>query len=211
MNTAKPFPTLLSPLKLGTHAVRNRTLMGSMHTGLELIDAASSASPPSTAAPPPWCRPDRQRRLAVDEAAMLNDHGPQLMTTEQADALRPIPQAVHAAGGKIILQVPARRPLRQDSTAGRCLEHPLAHQPAQAAPAGDGGSLADGRRLRALRRLIARRLRRRRGDGIGGLFHQPVPLAALQRPDDEFGGAWSAACAWRSRSSAHPRTIGPRR
>ncbi|MGK2897357.1 MAG: FAD-dependent oxidoreductase [Burkholderiaceae bacterium] len=106
MNTANPFPTLLSPLKLGTHTVRNRTLMGSMHTGLELMDRGVERIAAFYG--------ERARGgaglivsggFAMNEAAMLDDHGPQLMTTEQADALRPIPQAVHAAGGKIILQV----------------------------------------------------------------------------------------------------------
>ncbi|MCB1589700.1 MAG: NADPH-dependent 2,4-dienoyl-CoA reductase, partial [Xanthomonadales bacterium] len=35
MTTASPFPTLLSPLPLGWTTLRNRVLMGSMHTGLE--------------------------------------------------------------------------------------------------------------------------------------------------------------------------------
>ena len=33
MNT--PFPHLLSPLRVGTTSLKNRILMGSMHTGLE--------------------------------------------------------------------------------------------------------------------------------------------------------------------------------
>ena len=32
------FPTLLSVLKVGAHTLRNRTLMGSMHTRLESLD-----------------------------------------------------------------------------------------------------------------------------------------------------------------------------
>jgi 2,4-dienoyl-CoA reductase (NADPH2) len=37
--------------------------------------------------------------------ALLDETGPRLMTTGQADELKPIPRAVHAEGGKIILQV----------------------------------------------------------------------------------------------------------
>ena len=33
--TASPYPHLLAPLDLGFTILRNRTLMGSMHTGLE--------------------------------------------------------------------------------------------------------------------------------------------------------------------------------
>ncbi|MGE2212997.1 hypothetical protein [Pseudomonas aeruginosa] len=35
MTAAVPYPHLLAPLDLGFTTLRNRTLMGSMHTGLE--------------------------------------------------------------------------------------------------------------------------------------------------------------------------------
>ena len=38
MTAPSAFTTLLSPLRLGTHTVRNRTLMGSMHTGLDGLE-----------------------------------------------------------------------------------------------------------------------------------------------------------------------------
>jgi len=38
MDSPPVFPTLLSPIVLGAHTVRNRTLMGSMHTGLDGLD-----------------------------------------------------------------------------------------------------------------------------------------------------------------------------
>ena len=100
------FPTLLSPLKVGAHLLRNRTLMGSMHTRLESLD-----------------RPIDRLSLFYAERARggaalivtggyapchngrLDETGPMLITPEQADALKPIPRAVHAEGGKIILQV----------------------------------------------------------------------------------------------------------
>ncbi|WP_418319924.1 FAD-dependent oxidoreductase [Piscinibacter sakaiensis] len=100
------FPTLLSPLRLGAHTLRNRTLMGSMHTGLETADRAVERMAAFYA--------ERARGgaglmvtggYAMNEVARLDDDGPDLFTTAHADALRPIPQAVHAAGGKIILQV----------------------------------------------------------------------------------------------------------
>lgn len=103
---AVPFSRLLSPLKVGAHVLRNRALMGSMHTRLESLD-----------------RPIERLSLFYAERArggvglivtggyapcqdgLLDETGPLLVTPEQADALKPIPQAVHAEGGKIILQI----------------------------------------------------------------------------------------------------------
>ncbi len=100
------FPTLLSALKVGAHTLRNRTLMGSMHTRLETLD----------------CGVERLALFYAERArggvglivtggyapckdGLLDETGPLLVTKEQADALKPIPQAVHAEGGKIILQI----------------------------------------------------------------------------------------------------------
>jgi 2,4-dienoyl-CoA reductase (NADPH2) len=106
MTAPSAFTTLLSPLRLGAHTVRNRTLMGSMHTGLDGLERGVERLAAFYA--------ERARGgaglivtggYAMNLEAMLDDHGPQLMTPEQAQALRPIPQAVHAEGGKILLQV----------------------------------------------------------------------------------------------------------
>jgi 2,4-dienoyl-CoA reductase (NADPH2) len=106
MTAPSTFTTLLSPLRLGAHTVRNRTLMGSMHTGLDGLEHGVERLAAFYA--------ERARGgaalivtggYAMNLEAMLDDHGPQLMTPEQAQALRPIPQAVHAEGGKILLQV----------------------------------------------------------------------------------------------------------
>ncbi len=100
------FPTLLSALKVGAHTLGNRALMGSMHTRLESLD-----------------RPVERLALFYAERArggaglivtggyapnpdgLLDETGPLLVTAEQADALQPIPRAVRAEGGKIILQI----------------------------------------------------------------------------------------------------------
>ncbi len=106
MTAPSAFTTLLSPLRLGTHTVRNRTLMGSMHTGLDGLERGVERLAAFYA--------ERARGgaglivtggYAMNLEALLDDHGPQLMTAEEAQALRPIPQAVHAEGGKILLQV----------------------------------------------------------------------------------------------------------
>lgn len=46
------YPHLLSPLDLGFTTLPNRVIMGSMHTGLEEHQGASSGSPPSTPSGP---------------------------------------------------------------------------------------------------------------------------------------------------------------
>ena len=106
MDAPPAFPNLLSPIVLGAHTLRNRTLMGSMHTGLEGMDRGVERLAAFYA--------ERARGgaglivtggFAMNLEALLDDHGPQLITPEQATALRPIPQAVHAEGGKILLQV----------------------------------------------------------------------------------------------------------
>ncbi|MBI5257691.1 MAG: FAD-dependent oxidoreductase [Burkholderiales bacterium] len=100
------FPHLFAPLRAGRHTLRNRTLMGSMHTGLEHLDGSTARLAAFYA--------ERARGgagliatggYAMNSEARLDEHGPMLATPEQADALRPIADAVHAEGGKIVLQV----------------------------------------------------------------------------------------------------------
>jgi 2,4-dienoyl-CoA reductase (NADPH2) len=100
------YPNLFRPLELPGHTLPNRILMGSMHTGLE-------------------ARPDGMARLAAfyaeraqggvaliatggfspNDAGELSPHRAQMSTREDAQRHRVIPQAVHDAGGRIVLQV----------------------------------------------------------------------------------------------------------
>ena len=100
------YPNLFRPLKLSGHTLPNRILMGSMHTGLE-------------------ARPDGMPRLAAfyaerarggaaliatggfspNETGNLGPHPTQMSTKEDAQRHRVIPQAVHDAGGRILLQL----------------------------------------------------------------------------------------------------------
>jgi 2,4-dienoyl-CoA reductase (NADPH2) len=103
---SQPYPHLFTPIDLGNCTLPNRIIMGSMHTGLE-------------------ARPDGMARLAAfyreraaAGAAMIvtggfspNEAGsliaePVLMASA-ADAVRHkgIPQAVHEAGSRIVLQI----------------------------------------------------------------------------------------------------------
>jgi 2,4-dienoyl-CoA reductase (NADPH2) len=101
------YPNLFRPLDLpGGVRLPNRILMGSMHTGLE-------------------ARPDGMPRLAAfyaerarggaalivtggfspNDAGELSPHRAQMSTKEDAARHKVIPQAVHEAGGRIVLQV----------------------------------------------------------------------------------------------------------
>ena len=100
------YPLLSQPLDLGFVVLRNRILMGSMHTGLE-------------------GRPDGMERLAAfyaerarggaalivtggfspNDAGNLGPHRAQFSTGEDAARHRVIPKAVHEAGGRIVLQL----------------------------------------------------------------------------------------------------------
>src|SRR5919106_1134829 len=100
------YPNLFQPLDLGFVTLPNRILMGSMHTGLET-------------------RPDGMQRLAAfyaerarggaalivtggfspNDAGNLGTHRAEVSTMDDARRHRVIPQAVHEAGGRIVLQV----------------------------------------------------------------------------------------------------------
>ena len=100
------YPTLLSPIRIGAHTLRNRVVMGSMHTRLEYA-------------------PDAQRReiafyaerarggvaMIVSAGHSPNDEGPMeagshaLATRAAALAHRPLTDAVHAHGAKMLLQI----------------------------------------------------------------------------------------------------------
>jgi len=107
MNQAAPlFPHLLAPLRAGRHTLRNRTLMGSMHTGLEHLEGSTARLAAFYA--------ERARGgagliatggYAMNSEARLDEHGPMLATPEQAEALRPIAESVHTEGGTVVLQV----------------------------------------------------------------------------------------------------------
>ena len=101
-----PYPHLLAPLDLGAVTLRNRTVMGSMHTGLEEL-------------------PDGHERLAAFYAerarggaglivtggvapnaqGMVRPGAAKLTEASEARAHRPVTDAVHRAGGLICLQI----------------------------------------------------------------------------------------------------------
>ncbi|MBE1499306.1 2,4-dienoyl-CoA reductase (NADPH2) [Amycolatopsis lexingtonensis] len=112
-----PYPNLLSPLDLGFTTLRNRVLMGSMHTGLE--DKASHF--PELAE----YYAERARGgvglivtggFAPNKTGWLLPLASKLTTSAEAKQHRQLTAPVHEAGGKIALQV---------LHAGRYAYHPL--------------------------------------------------------------------------------------
>ncbi len=101
-----PYPHLLAPLDLGFTTLKNRVLMGSMHTGLE--DRRKHF--PQLAA----YFAERARGgvglivtggFAPNIEGWLSPFGSRLTTSAQARTHLSITQAVHAEGGKIALQI----------------------------------------------------------------------------------------------------------
>ncbi len=102
----RPYPHLLAPLDLGFTTLKNRVLMGSMHVGLEEVPGgfermaafyAERAAGGVGLIVTGGIAPNDQGRVAP--------HGSRLTTLEEAAQHRPITDAVHAAGGKIAMQI----------------------------------------------------------------------------------------------------------
>ncbi|MFL1800123.1 FAD-dependent oxidoreductase [Plesiomonas shigelloides] len=115
------YPHLLSPLDLGFTQLRNRVLMGSMHTGLEEMRGGFDKLAAFY----------RRRAeggvglivtggMAPNFRGRLVPHGAQLSFPWQISKHRRITQAVHEGGGKICLQI---------LHAGRYAMHPFAVAP----------------------------------------------------------------------------------
>ncbi|BBZ32269.1 NADPH-dependent 2,4-dienoyl-CoA reductase [Mycolicibacterium confluentis] len=112
-----PYPNLLSPLDLGFTTLRNRVVMGSMHTGLE--DRAKDIDKLAA------YFAERARGgvgliitggYAPNRTGWLLPFAAQLVSSKEARRHRRITSAVHAEGAKILLQI---------LHAGRYAYHPL--------------------------------------------------------------------------------------
>jgi 2,4-dienoyl-CoA reductase (NADPH2) len=100
------YPTMLSPMRVGAHTLRNRVIMGSMHTRLEHAD-----------------EPDRRQRafygaraeggaaliitggFSPNEAGRLEPGAPILNASQDLPAHRSVVDEVHRHGAKILLQI----------------------------------------------------------------------------------------------------------
>ncbi|WP_144959220.1 NADPH-dependent 2,4-dienoyl-CoA reductase [Pseudomonas oryzihabitans] len=100
------YPHLLEPLPVGSITLRNRVVMGSMHTGLEERPGGFARMAAFFA--------ERARGgvglivtggIAPNEEGAVAKGAAKLTTPEEAEHHRPVTDAVHAAGGRICLQI----------------------------------------------------------------------------------------------------------
>ena len=189
-----PYPQLFKPLELGFVTLPNRILMGSMHTGLE-------------------ARPDGIARLAAfyaararggaallvtggfspNEAGNIGPHRAQMSTPAEAAAHRPITQAVHAAGGRIALQIlhAGRYGAHDKNVAPSALKSPITPFAPRALGAGEvAQTIADFARAAALAREAGY-------DGVEIMGSEGYLITQFLAPrtnrrNDEWGGALEA-------------------
>ncbi|MFD5183093.1 FAD-dependent oxidoreductase [Streptomyces sp. NPDC058372] len=128
MSSASDYPHLLNPLDLGFTTLRNRVLMGSMHTGLEEAPGGLERMAEFYAA-----RARGGVGLIVTGGIAPNDRGrsaeggARLTTGAEAAEHRVITDAVHREGGKIALQILhfGRYAYHQDLVAPSALQAPI--------------------------------------------------------------------------------------
>ncbi|EEI17207.1 NADPH-dependent 2,4-dienoyl-CoA reductase [Corynebacterium lipophiloflavum] len=101
-----PYPHLFEPLDLGFTTLKNRVIMGSMHTGLEEVEQGFERLAVFYA--------ERARGgaglivtggIAPNDAGRTVHHGARMATEQEAQQHRRITQAVHAEGGRIAMQI----------------------------------------------------------------------------------------------------------
>lgn len=106
LRSSTRYPALLSPLRAGSHVLRNRVLMGAMHMQLELLDRHTERLAMFYAA--------RAREgvslmvtggFAPNADGRMDESAPVLAVPADAEKLGPITAAVHREGGKILLQI----------------------------------------------------------------------------------------------------------
>jgi 2,4-dienoyl-CoA reductase (NADPH2) len=117
------YPNLLKPLDLGFTQIRNRVLMGSMHTGLEDgRDLSKAGRLLSASAPKGSVGLIVTGGFAPNIAGWAKPFAGRLTTSGAARRHRVVTDAVHQAGGKIALQI---------LHTGRYGYHPLAVAPSR--------------------------------------------------------------------------------
>eukprot|EP01065_Artemidia_motanka_P029480 TRINITY_DN35594_c0_g1_i1.p1 TRINITY_DN35594_c0_g1~~TRINITY_DN35594_c0_g1_i1.p1 ORF type:complete len:725 (+),score=214.64 TRINITY_DN35594_c0_g1_i1:85-2175(+) len=102
----RPYPNMLKPLDLGFTTLRNRVLMGSMHTSLEEAPGGYEKMAKFFG-----MRAQGGVGLIVtggiapDQWGKLYPMAAKMTTKAEAEAYKPVTKAVHDAGGKIALQI----------------------------------------------------------------------------------------------------------
>ena len=184
-----PYPHLLAPIRLGDLELRNRVVMGSMHTGLEDKPwdvpklAAFYRRAGARRGRPHDHRRVRRQPAGLAQAVRRPDDDP-----AAGDAARADHGGGPRRGRRDRAAAAPQRPLRLPPVQRRRLRDPVAHHAVQAARALHEGGAPDRRRLRTVGRARAQgRLRRGRDHGLRGLPDQPVPHRPHQRPDRRVG------------------------
>ncbi|MEU3572514.1 NADPH-dependent 2,4-dienoyl-CoA reductase [Kitasatospora sp. NPDC036755] len=186
------YPHLLSPLDLGFTTLPNRVIMGSMHVGLEEAPGGYERMAAFYA--------ERARGgvgliitggIAPNEAGRPWEGGAMLTTEEEAEKHRVVTEAVHAAGGKIALQILhfGRYAYHRDLVAPSALQAPISPFVPNALTAEQvEQTIEDFARCAELARLAGY-------DGVeimgseGYLINEFIVAATNQR-EDEWGGAY---------------------
>lgn len=186
------YPHLLSPLDLGFTTLPNRVIMGSMHVGLEEAPGGYERMAAFYA--------ERARGgvglivtggIAPNEAGRPWEGGAMLTTEEEADKHRTVTDAVHAAGGKIALQILhfGRYAYHRDLVAPSAIQAPISPFTPNALTAEQvEQTIEDFARCAEL-------ARRAGYDGVeimgseGYLINEFI-VAATNHREDEWGGAY---------------------
>ncbi|RMV91202.1 2,4-dienoyl-CoA reductase [Pseudomonas amygdali pv. tabaci] len=202
--TAAHYPHLLAPLDLGFTTLRNRTLMGSMHTGLEERPGGFERMAAYFA--------ERARGgvglmvtggIAPNEEGGVYDGAAKLTNAEEAEQHRIVTRAVHEAGGKICLQIlhAGRYAYSRKQVAPSAIQAPInPFTPRELDEEGIEKQIADFVTCSTLARSAGY-------DGVEimgseGYFINQFLAAHTNHRTDRWAGAaaMKTACAWRSRS-----------
>lgn len=187
------YPHLLAPLDLGFTTLKNRCLMGSMHTGLE--------EAPNGFARMAAFYAERARGgvalmvtggVAPNEAGRVMANSAMLVNAHEAEQHRVVTDAVHAAGGKIALQIlhTGRYSYQPNPVAPSALQAPInPFRPVALGSEQVWQTIADFARCATLAQQAGY-------DGVevmgseGYLINQFIAARTNQR-DDEWGGSYA--------------------
>ncbi|MFJ4716844.1 FAD-dependent oxidoreductase [Streptomyces sp. NPDC088785] len=186
------YPHLLAPLDLGFTTLPNRVLMGSMHVGLEEAENGFARMAEFYAT--------RARGgvglmvtggIAPNEAGRPWSGGAKLTTEEEAAQHREVTDAVHAAGGRIAMQILhfGRYAYHEDLVAPSPIQAPISHfVPNELSDADVEQTIEDFARTAELARSAGY-------DGVeimgseGYLINEFI-VAATNRRTDRWGGSY---------------------
>ncbi len=187
-----PYPKLLEPLDLGFTTLRNRVLMGSMHTGLEEAPNGHERMAAFFA--------ERARGgvglivtggFGPNKRAATHEHTKMLASEADCADHRVITDAVHAEGGKICMQIlhTGRYAFNENPIAPSAVQAPInVFKPKAATPDEIEQQIDDFVRMSVLARKAGY-------DGVEimgseGYFLNQFLAARTNHRDDEWGGSY---------------------